>query len=140
MPHPKKPADPNRQLMIKAKTCQRLRKEVEYYTKELKDNEDQLQGMKDGNRDPYDIKYFEEVVGESRMIIPDSNRRLGAAVQDLANLMESAAESSEPEVQLTDEEWIATAKNILEQEKEFVTQEEAALSTNVDDLADDEAF
>mmetsp|Transcript_32539 Transcript_32539/g.67864 ORF Transcript_32539/g.67864 Transcript_32539/m.67864 type:complete len:134 (-) Transcript_32539:293-694(-) len=127
------PADPNKQLMIKAKTCQRIRKEVDYYLQEVKENEEQLQQMKDDQKDPYDIKKFEEVLGESRMMVPDSHRRLEAAVEDLSSFLEASAPD------LTDEEWKTTAQQILEKEKSG-TSDEAAPSTNVDGLAEGEAF
>lgn len=126
-------ADPNRQLMIKTKACQRIRKEVEYYLHEVKENEQHLQEMKDAQKDPYDIKKFEEVLGESRMMVPDSNRRLAEAVDDLAVFLEKA--------EATDEEWKATAQKVLEQEKARSTSsEEVSPSTKVDDLAEGETF
>ncbi|KAL7447708.1 hypothetical protein ACHAWC_000044, partial [Mediolabrus comicus] len=60
MPRSAAKADPQKQLMIKVKACQRLIKEATYYEKEVKENEQQLQRMKDEKKDPYDIKKFEE--------------------------------------------------------------------------------
>ena len=39
--------------------------------------------MKDENKDQYDIKKFQEVVGESQMMIPDSISRRDKALDDL---------------------------------------------------------
>ena len=39
--------------------------------------------MRDGGKDPYDIKKQEEVLQESYMMIPDSKARLQAALEDL---------------------------------------------------------
>ena len=39
--------------------------------------------MKDDNKDPYDIKKFQEVLGESHMMIPDSISRRDKTLDDL---------------------------------------------------------
>jgi tubulin-specific chaperone A len=51
-------------------------KEAAYYEQEVKENESTLEEMKSENRDPYDIKKFQEVLDESHMMIPDSKSRL----------------------------------------------------------------
>ena len=93
-----------------------------------------MQAMKDANRDPYDIKKFDEVLGESRMMVPDSTRRLAAAVEDLQAYL------AENNSTFTDNEWMGIATDILEKEKELLSKEEGGIATNVDDLAEGEAF
>ena len=93
-----------------------------------------MQAMKDANRDPYDIKKFDEVLGESRMMVPDSTRRLAAAVKDLQAYL------AENNSTFTDNEWMGIATDILEKEKELLSNEEGGIATNVDDLAEGEAF
>ena len=61
----------------------RLAKEANYYEQEVKENEAILQQMKDDNKDPYDIKKFQEVLGESHMMIPDSISRRDKTLDDL---------------------------------------------------------
>ena len=61
----------------------RLVKEANYYEQEVKENEAILQQMKDDNKDPYDIKKFQEVLGESHMMIPDSTSRRDKTLADL---------------------------------------------------------
>mmetsp|Transcript_67601 Transcript_67601/g.101904 ORF Transcript_67601/g.101904 Transcript_67601/m.101904 type:complete len:155 (+) Transcript_67601:59-523(+) len=86
----KTPPDPQRQLMIKVKACQRMIKEVAYYEQEVKENEATLEAMKvDASKDPYDIKKFKEVLGESYMMIPDSQSRLQRALTDLEEYVAS---------------------------------------------------
>ncbi|EJK69797.1 hypothetical protein THAOC_08907, partial [Thalassiosira oceanica] len=88
--------DPTKQLMIKVKACQRLVKEASYYVKETEENEATLKKMKEDNkgehpsdaegnygRDPYDIKKFQEVLGESQMMIPESKMRRDKAIESL---------------------------------------------------------
>ena len=50
--------------------------------------------MRDESRDIYDIRKQEEVLQESYMMIPDSNRRLGEAI---VKLQEALAEEEEEE-------------------------------------------
>eukprot|EP00934_Nitzschia_sp_Nitz4_P004439 Nitzschia sp. Nitz4//scaffold169_size48518//14313//14839//NITZ4_007067-RA/size48518-snap-gene-0.51-mRNA-1//1//CDS//3329538373//4429//frame0 len=146
MPKKTSPPDPSRQLMIKTKACQRLIKEVAYYHKEVEENQDILDKMKEDKKDPYDIKKFDEVLGESLMMIPDSQARLKQSLQDLATYIES-----EEVAPLADkDEWWIKGKELLIQENVLGNSESAAtpgegdkddvVETNLDDLADGEAF
>lgn len=84
MPRPIPTPDPMKQLTIKLKTIERLIKEVNYYKSEVQENQQKLQQMKqDPNKDQYDTKKFQEVLDESHMMVPDSESRLGKAVEDL---------------------------------------------------------
>ena len=69
--------------------ARRIAKEVDYYKKEVKENEDKLAAMKEQQKDPYDIKKFEEVLGESLMMVPDSENRLQKSLEDLAEFLKS---------------------------------------------------
>ena len=60
--------------------------------KEVITNEARVQKMRDESRDIYDIRKQEEVLQESYMMIPDSNRRLGEAI---VKLQEALAEEEE---------------------------------------------
>lgn len=112
----------------------RLVKEVAYYHKEVKENESKLDEMKANDRDPYDIKKFEEVLGESYMMIPDSTTRLKQSLQELAEFLESS-EATE----ISDNEWYGTAKELLE--KELVDDSnDIVTETKVDDIAEGENF
>lgn len=101
--------------------------------------------MKNSNKDPYDIKRFEQVLAESYMMVPDSSKRLQQALEDLASFVQSAQDG---DAQGIDEagEWFVTAKQVLKehsQQKEKETDEmgaEDVVETNVDDLAAGEAF
>eukprot|EP00529_Nitzschia_sp_RCC80_P035974 CAMPEP_0113465484 /NCGR_PEP_ID=MMETSP0014_2-20120614/13764_1 /TAXON_ID=2857 /ORGANISM="Nitzschia sp." /LENGTH=165 /DNA_ID=CAMNT_0000357645 /DNA_START=43 /DNA_END=540 /DNA_ORIENTATION=+ /assembly_acc=CAM_ASM_000159 len=154
--------DPERQLMIKTKACQRLIKEVAYYEKEVQDNESQLQTMKlDSTKTQFDIKKFVEVVDESRMMIPDSKRRLDDALRDLEEFVLSSRSQQQPsetsettettDAKRSSSEWYTTAKSLLDEHLNInntkglssngggdVTTEEE--TTNVDDLKEGEEF
>ncbi|OEU16399.1 tubulin binding cofactor A [Fragilariopsis cylindrus CCMP1102] len=103
--------DPQRQLMIKTKACQRLSKEVSYYQDEVDENEEKIKEMKDQNRNPYDIKKFQEVLGESYMMIPDSKNRLEQALSDLTTYVESAEVKG-----LETNEWYVQAQELLKKD------------------------
>lgn len=77
-----------KQLKIKTGVCKRLVKEVAHYEKELGENQEKMAQMQAEGRDPYDIKAQERLVEESLLMIPDSKRRLEAAMDDLRALVE----------------------------------------------------
>lgn len=111
MPRPTKNTDPNKQLMIKVKVAQRLAKEVSYYEKEVKENEDKLAKMKSDGKDPYDIKKFEEVLGESLMMIPDSQNRYNKSLDDLKEFIAANEEELDGD---GEGDWLETGKSLIE--------------------------
>jgi tubulin-specific chaperone A len=112
-------------------------KEVAFYKEEVKENETKLAEMKANNQDPYDIKKFEEVLGESYMMVPDSSARLKQTLEDLASYIESSEVTDE----LKSNEWYKQAVELLENEKSRYDEKSDELEeTRVDDLADGEAF
>merc|ERR1719440_824867 len=80
---PKGADDPVRQLNIKPGACRRMIKEAAYYKKEAGQNEARVQKMKDDGIDPWTVKKAEEVLGESYMMIPDSEKRMKESIEDL---------------------------------------------------------
>jgi Tubulin binding cofactor A len=137
----------------------RIYKEWQYYQQEVIDNQATLQNMKDQeNSDPFDIKQFEKVVGESCMMVPDSQQRYQDALCDLRDFIHHHHQQND-ETATTDlsrSEWYPIAREILNQHQH--PQETSRSSTkdhsdhdddddvvvvpetDVNDLADDEAF
>ena len=114
----------------------RLLKEVSYYESEVKENESKLAEMKAANKDPYDIKKFEEVLGESYMMIPDSKSRLKQALEELSSFLQS----SEVEEHKSNE-WYVQAQELLAKEKDLLDMGEGDVQeTSVEDLKSGEAF
>jgi len=101
--------DPERLLMVKAKTLQRLVKEASYYKKETEENTAKLEQMKADGKDEYDIKKFAEVLEESVMMIPDSENRKNIAVEDLRQFVEGND-------LVQDSEWMITSNALLEEQ------------------------
>lgn len=96
--------------------------------------------MKDENRDPYDIKKFQEVLSESHMMVPDSICRRDKAVTDLRDFVVTLEEGGG----LEGNEWLVEAKKILsESGLEGKVEKDAGgevVETSVDGLEDGEAF
>ncbi|KAH0932448.1 hypothetical protein HID58_009565, partial [Brassica napus] len=72
--------------------------------------------MKDKGADPYDLKQQENVLGESRMMIPDCHKRLEAALADLKSTLAESEVKEGPEVE-------DAKKTVEEVEKQFPTED-----------------
>lgn len=108
----------------------RLIKEVAYYQEEVTENEAKLQKMKDDQKDHYDIKMFNEVLLESKMMVKESPTRLQKALEDLSLYIDMN--------QFDDDcEWSTTARNILAQQSHG---EGEVVETEIDNIAEGEAF
>lgn len=101
--------------------------------------------MKQEQRDPYDIKKFEEVLDESYMMIPDSEGRLEKSLADLSHFLRTD-EYCKNEGQHS--EWYDIAQQIIERHVSDVSKNSKLKSsddfevheTDVNGLKDDEAF
>eukprot|EP00804_Cyclotella_cryptica_P004270 CCRYP_013476-RA/>CCRYP_013476-RA protein AED:0.04 eAED:0.04 QI:193/1/1/1/1/1/2/1488/145 len=145
MPRKECKPDASKLLMIKTKACQRLIRESKYYEDEVILNEQKLQQMKDENRDPYDIKKFQEVLSESHMMIPDSICRRDKALADLNHFLAALENEREMSNDLNGSEWMLEAKKILKESglAAVNSKEEAGgemVETFVDDLKEGEVF
>ena len=144
----------------------RLLKEVNYYKKEVEENEAKLALLKEEKRDIYDIKKFEEVLGESYMMVPESEGRLKRSLEDLASFLDSdeflinqgnsvqnkTAGATETEAGIANTtiigEWEPTARSLLEENlikrtppaDTHKTTATAVMETVVSGLKDDEDF
>ncbi|KAF5183505.1 Tubulin-folding cofactor a [Thalictrum thalictroides] len=72
-----------RNLKIKTGTCKRIIKELQSYEKEVEREAAKTADMKEKGADPYDLKQQENVLAESRMMIPDCHKRLEASLADI---------------------------------------------------------
>ncbi|KAK2144569.1 hypothetical protein LSH36_746g01093 [Paralvinella palmiformis] len=75
----------------------RLAKEKVYYEKEADELQVKVDKMKSDGKDEYDIRKMEEVMAESKMMIPDCERKLAAARKDLIKLLETEKDLEESE-------------------------------------------
>ncbi|XP_057441072.1 tubulin-folding cofactor A [Lotus japonicus] len=92
-----------RSLKIKTSTCKRIVKELHSYEKEVESEAAKTADMKNRGADPYDLKQQENVLAESRMMIPDCRKRLEVALEDLKGILAEMEESDEKECPEVDE-------------------------------------
>ncbi|KAK4275371.1 hypothetical protein QN277_018464 [Acacia crassicarpa] len=108
-----------RSLKIKTSTCKRIVKELHSYEKEVEREAAKTADMKEKGADFYDLKQQENVLAESRMMIPDCRNRLEAALADLKGTVAELEESNEKEGPEIDE----ARSTIADVEKLFETTE-----------------
>ncbi|KAL8208211.1 hypothetical protein R6Q57_007623 [Mikania cordata] len=90
-----------RNLKIKTSSCKRLVKELHSYEKEVEREAAKTADMKEKGAGPYDLKQQENVLAESRMMIPDCRKRLESSLADLKGILAELEEANQkvgPEV------------------------------------------
>ncbi|XP_058111244.1 uncharacterized protein LOC131254269 [Magnolia sinica] len=82
-------------------TCKRILKELHSYEKEVEKETTKTADMKEKGADPYDLKQQENMLAESRMMVPDCHTHLEASLADLTGLLEELKESNQqgPEIE-----------------------------------------
>ncbi|KAL0013219.1 hypothetical protein SO802_000288 [Lithocarpus litseifolius] len=108
-----------RNLKIKTGTCKRIVKELHSYEKEVEREAAKTADMKEKGADPYDLKQQENVLAESRMMIPDCRKRLEASLADLKGTLAELEESNQKEGTEIEE----AKSTIVEVEQLFQTTE-----------------
>lgn len=104
-------ADPRiRTIKIKTGVVKRIAKEKTTYEREAEQQKIRIQKLKDQGKDEYDIRKQEEVLNESLMMVPDCQRRLVVAYDELNNILESELDLKETE------EYLA-ARKIMDEAK-----------------------
>ncbi|XP_012266222.1 tubulin-specific chaperone A [Athalia rosae] len=112
-------SDPRiRTLKIKTGVVKRLAKEKITYEKEAAQQRDRIQKLKDQGKDEYDIRKQEEVLQESLMMVPDCQRRLVKAFEELKKILESEQDLKEVEAYVEAEKVIVDAQLQLPQQGE----------------------
>ncbi|GKE24744.1 tubulin-folding cofactor A [Tanacetum coccineum] len=92
-----------RNLKIKTSSCKRIVKELHSYEKEVVREAAKTADMKEKGADPYDLKQQENVLAESRMMIPDCLKRLESSLADLKGILAELEEANEKEGPEVDE-------------------------------------
>lgn len=82
--------DNNAKLKILLNSLKRLKKEAIYYNKELIDNENKLNNMIREKKDKYDIKKQEEILDETKLMIPNAKKRLQNKINEFENFVQDA--------------------------------------------------
>ncbi|THH30624.1 hypothetical protein EUX98_g3551 [Antrodiella citrinella] len=99
-----------RQLKIKSGVAKRLFKEHQTYEKEEVDQKIKLDKFVADGAEAWDIKNAGLMLEENKKLVKDVANRLGAAVQDLRELLVSAKQNPE----ITQDEEYLKAEEILE--------------------------
>ena len=95
-------ADPRiRTIKIKCGIVKRLAKEKTVYEKEAEQQRVRVEKYKQENRDEYEIRKQEEVLQESLMMVPDCQRRLVKAYDDLKVILNDEQDLKESEEYIT---------------------------------------
>ncbi|CAB3370013.1 tubulin-specific chaperone A [Cloeon dipterum] len=82
-------ADPRvKSLKIKSGILKRITKEKVLYVQEAEKQGEKVKQMKEKEEDEYHIRKQEEVLAESRMMVPECQKRLVKAYEDLKNLID----------------------------------------------------
>ncbi|ONK73432.1 uncharacterized protein A4U43_C04F31430 [Asparagus officinalis] len=93
-----------RNLKIKTNTCKRVLKELHYYEKEVEREAAKTADMKEKGADPYDLKQQENVLAESRMMVPDCHKRLESSLADLKVTLAEIKESNQEGAEISEAE------------------------------------
>ncbi|XP_041370558.1 tubulin-specific chaperone A-like [Gigantopelta aegis] len=107
-------ADPRiRNIKIKTGVVKRLTKEKSMYEQEAKQFAEKVEKMKADKKDEYDIRKQTEVAEESKMMIPDTLRRLGSATNELENILKQEDDLAETEEYKAARECLVLANNAI---------------------------
>ncbi|KAJ3431885.1 tubulin-specific chaperone a [Anaeramoeba flamelloides] len=78
-----------KQIKIKTGACKRLYKEKNYYEMEATKQENKIKELRNKNTDQYTINKQEEILQETRSMIPDCTNRLQNYYEGLVELVEN---------------------------------------------------
>ena len=87
-----------KKLRIQTGIVKRISKEKFMYEKEILALQQQVEDMQASGKDEYDIKKRKECLEESRMMIPDCEKRLEAAIGVMRSLLEQNSDCSNEEI------------------------------------------
>eukprot|EP00803_Ostreobium_quekettii_P001022 evm.model.scf_226EXC.3 EVM.evm.TU.scf_226EXC.3 scf_226EXC:22525-23518(+) len=103
------------QLKVKTASVKRIRKELLYYEKEVVEEQEKVDKMKDDNEDPHVLRQAENCLAETKAMVPDSKVRLDTAVADLKTLLGTLTDSLKgSEELLAAEEVLSEAEPLVE--------------------------
>ena len=87
-----------KKMKIQTGVVTRISKEKTMYKKEIVTMEKHIEDMKASGKDEYDIKKRTECLEESRMMIPDCEKRLKLAVEAMTSLLNDNPDCSNEEI------------------------------------------
>ncbi|KAJ3369366.1 hypothetical protein AMAG_14590 [Allomyces macrogynus ATCC 38327] len=108
-----------RDLKIKTGVVKRVHKETFMYQKEAEQQQARIQKLIDSGADEHDVRKQKEVLQETLVMIPDTQRRLAAAFHELEGAVDAL--SKFPDVQGTPE--LEAAQAILAEARPQIAAE-----------------
>lgn len=87
-----------KKIKIQTGVVKRIAKEKVMYQQEATKIEQQVKDMEESGKDEYDIKKRKEVLEESKMMVPDCEKRLQKAIEQLTDLVQQNEELKDDEV------------------------------------------
>ncbi|CRK99176.1 CLUMA_CG012474, isoform A [Clunio marinus] len=84
-----------RQIFIKTGVVKRYAKEKVSYEKEAENEQKRILKFRAENRDEHDIRKQEEVIQENLMMIPECQRRLKTAYEELSEMLKNEKDLEE---------------------------------------------
>ncbi|PRP73589.1 hypothetical protein PROFUN_02598 [Planoprotostelium fungivorum] len=100
-----------KKLKIKTGSVKRLQKDVTSYEAEAQQQKTKVEGMKNNNADPHDVKKQGEFLEESEAVVAQMKTRLSEAHTDLSEFIARIEKSGNTEVVSSED--FATAKQLL---------------------------
>eukprot|EP00977_Amphora_coffeiformis_P002268 scaffold426_cov219-Amphora_coffeaeformis.AAC.30 len=123
-------------------------KEVAHYRQEVTENEMKWKQIEaDPTKDEYDAKRFRDIWEESVRMVPDAERRLQSTREELAALVHTHFDGNEGDPD--ENEWLPIAREMVGSDESSMDRKDRGTNagggaggevTNVDDLAEGEAF
>ncbi|CAG9817129.1 unnamed protein product [Phaedon cochleariae] len=116
-------ADPRiRTLKIKTGVVKRLTKEKTVYEREAELQKTRVEKFKEQKKDEYDIRKQEEVLTECLMMVPDCQRRLLTAFEDLKTILETEQDLKDTEDYLSAQKVVEDARMNFLKYQNFVSR------------------
>ena len=103
--------DNTKQLRIQTGVVKRLGKEKVFYLKEMELNTSKVEKLREAGKDEHEIKQAIAVLDETKMMIPETERKLLEAYPNLDQLVQGSAQDT---TEYTD------AVEVLEKTKELL--------------------
>ncbi|PVD19973.1 hypothetical protein C0Q70_20467 [Pomacea canaliculata] len=108
-------ADPRlKKIRIQSGVVKRLTKEKDMYEKEGEQFAQKIEKLKAEGADEYVLKKQQEVLQESRAMVPDTLKRLKSAYEELKTLLEAENDLAEAEEYKQAESALELAKVVVE--------------------------
>ncbi|KAK8808230.1 hypothetical protein WA171_001451, partial [Blastocystis sp. BT1] len=102
-----------KKLRIAVGKCTRLSKEIESYLKEEKSETEQIEQMRESKADEYDIKQLENVLAQTKQMIPRVKKDYDQSLEELDDLL-AVLESDES---IQSNTMFAKAKELVNEKK-----------------------